>query len=76
MDDGDFNAERFRCIAIVLFQQRFHRLVVSPVDPGWGNWISTAHHTHGTWGLRYNQVVEDQAPTIQRVGLDEMADLA
>ena len=45
------------------------RIVVAPHDPGWGNWISTAHHTHGTWGLRYNQVVEDRPPTIDLVDL-------
>ncbi|MEM8706817.1 MAG: hypothetical protein AAGE98_10205 [Actinomycetota bacterium] len=45
------------------------RLVISPVDLGWGNWISTAHHDHGTWGLRYNQVVEDIAPTIEMIDL-------
>lgn len=43
------------------------KIIVSRTDPGWGNWISTAHHDHGTWGLRYNQVVEDIAPTIELV---------
>ena len=43
------------------------RIVVSRTDPGWGNWISTAHHDHGTWGLRYNQVVEDIPPTIELI---------
>ncbi|MEM9464001.1 MAG: DUF1214 domain-containing protein [Actinomycetota bacterium] len=52
------------------------RIVVSPVDPGWGNWISTAHHSHGTWGLRYNQVVEDLPPTIDRVALAALPGLA
>jgi len=46
------------------------RLVVGPVDLGWGNWISTAHHTHGTWGLRYNQVVDDIAPQIEMIDLE------
>ena len=40
------------------------RIIVAAEDPGFGNWIDTAEHRHGTWGLRYNQIVEDLAPTI------------
>lgn len=42
-------------------------LVIADSDPGFGNWIDTAYHRHGTWGLRYNQVAEDIAPTIHVV---------
>ena len=35
-------------------------LVVSPVDPGWGNWIDTTGHTSGTALLRW--VGSDQHP--------------
>ncbi len=52
------------------------RLVIAATDPGWGNWIDTAEHSHGTWGLRYNQVVEDIAPTITLVEANELAGLA
>jgi hypothetical protein len=39
------------------------RIIVSEADPGVGNWMDPAGHRHGTFGLRYNQVVEDRAPT-------------
>ena len=38
-----------------------------PHRSGLGQLISTAHHDHGTWGLRYNQVVEDIPPTIELI---------
>ncbi len=51
------------------------RLVVADADPGWGNWIDTAHHRHGTWGLRYNQAVEDIPPTVTVVDAAELASM-
>jgi hypothetical protein len=39
------------------------KIVVADTDPGYGNWITTGYHAHGTFGLRYNQVAEDIAPT-------------
>jgi hypothetical protein len=45
------------------------RIVVAAEDPGWGNWMDTAGHRHGTMGLRYNQVVADMAPTCEVVDL-------
>lgn len=47
-------------------------LLVADEDPGFGNWIDTAHHRHGTWGLRYNQVAEDLPPTIRVLPLNEL----
>ncbi|GJM37023.1 MAG: hypothetical protein DHS20C19_03900 [Acidimicrobiales bacterium] len=52
------------------------RLIIADEDPGFGNWIDTAHHRHGTWGLRYNQVVEDIAPTVSLVAVADLADWA
>ena len=47
-------------------------LIVADDDPGFGNWIDTADHRHGGWGLRYNQVVTDIAPTVDVVSLDDL----
>ncbi|MCY4192865.1 MAG: hypothetical protein OXF04_00990 [bacterium] len=41
------------------------RIIVADEDPGFANWIDTAHHRHGTMGLRYNQAVLDIAPTLR-----------
>ncbi len=49
------------------------RIVVADRDPGVGNWIDTAHHRHGTMGLRYNQAVDDIAPTCSVVEFTEVA---
>ena len=48
-------------------------IVVAPADPGFGNWIDTAGHRHGTFGIRYNQAVEDLPPTCGVVRLDNYA---
>ncbi len=48
-------------------------IVVAADDPGFGNWIDTAEHRHGGWGLRYNQVVEDVPPTVRVVAVSELA---
>lgn len=52
------------------------RLIVAAEDPGFGNWIDTADHLYGAWGLRYNQVVEDLAPTITIIDVDDIGDWA
>jgi hypothetical protein len=50
------------------------RLIIADEDPGFGNWIDTAAHRHGSWGLRYNQVVEDIPPTITIVDVADLAE--
>ncbi len=49
------------------------KLIIADDDPGFGTWIDTAYHRHGTFGLRYNQVVEDIAPTITIVNAADLA---
>lgn len=48
------------------------RLVIADEDPGFGNWIDTTGHRHGSWGLRYNQVVEDIPPTVTVVDVVDL----
>lgn len=45
-------------------------IVVSQRDPGFGNWMTTHGHTHGTIGLRWNQAEEDVEPTVRLINLD------
>ncbi|MEM7287776.1 MAG: DUF1214 domain-containing protein [Actinomycetota bacterium] len=49
------------------------RIIVASRDPGVGNWIDTCEHHHGGMGLRYNQVVEDLAPTCEVVAAESVA---
>jgi hypothetical protein len=49
------------------------RIVVAAEDPGLGNWIDSGGRHHGTMGLRYNQVVEDVAPTVRVMPLSELS---
>lgn len=51
------------------------RIIVADNDPGHSNWIDTAHHRHGTFGLRYNQVKTDIAPTVTVVASADLNDL-
>ena len=51
------------------------RIIVADEDPGFANWIDTAHHRHGTMGLRYNQVVEDIPPTLRVVDVVDLPSL-
>ena len=46
------------------------KIIVADTDPGYGNWITTGYHRHGTFGLRYNQVTEDIAPVCAVIDLD------
>ncbi len=48
------------------------RIIVADHDPGQGNWIDTAHHRHGTMGLRYNQVTTDVPPTLRVVDVSDL----
>ncbi|MGI9604212.1 MAG: hypothetical protein ACR2QE_20200 [Acidimicrobiales bacterium] len=48
------------------------RIIVADDDPGFGNWIHTGYHHHGTMGLRYNQVVTDLAPACTVVAVDDL----
>ena len=38
------------------------RIIVAARDPGFGNWMDPADHTHGAMGLRWNQATEDVTP--------------
>lgn len=49
------------------------RIICAASDPGVGNWMDTNQHRHGTFGLRYNQVVDDLAPTCTVVDLADLA---
>ena len=51
------------------------RLIVADEDPGFANWIDTAHRRHGTMGLRYNQVVEDIPPTLRVMDVADLPSL-
>ncbi|WP_419846470.1 hypothetical protein [Candidatus Poriferisocius sp.] len=51
------------------------RIIVADEDPGFANWIDTAHHRHGTMGMRYNQVVEDIPPTLRVMDVDDLESL-
>lgn len=51
------------------------RIIVADEDPGFANWIDTAHRRHGTMGLRYNQVVVDTPPAIQVVDVSDLPSL-
>lgn len=47
-------------------------LVVADRDPGIGNWIDTAGHSHGTMGLRWNMATDPPRPECRLVRLDEL----
>jgi hypothetical protein len=45
-------------------------LVLAPRDPGFGNWIDTAGHGHGTMLLRWTGATEHPVPATKLVALD------
>jgi hypothetical protein len=48
------------------------RIVVADRDPGFGNWMDTAGHRHGTMGLRWNQAASDVEPHCRVVRFDDL----
>jgi hypothetical protein len=48
-------------------------IIVSPRDPGWGNWIDTVGHRHGTLGLRWTRAIDPPKPTLRVVPFEEVA---
>ena len=48
-------------------------IIVSPRDPGWGNWIDTVGHRHGTLGLRWTRAIDPPKPSLRVLAFDEIA---
>ena len=48
------------------------RIIVARRDPGVGNWIDTAGHTHGTMGLRWNTAINPPRPDCRLVELSAL----
>jgi hypothetical protein len=48
-------------------------IIVSPRDPGWGNWIDTVGHRHGTLGLRWTRAIDPPKPDLRVVPFEEIA---
>jgi len=48
-------------------------IIVSPTDPGWGNWIDTVGHRHGTLGLRWTRAIDPPKPDLRVVPFEEIA---
>jgi hypothetical protein len=48
-------------------------IIVSPRDPGWGNWIDTVGHRHGTLALRWTRAIDPPKPSLRVVPLEEIA---
>jgi hypothetical protein len=42
-------------------------IIVSPEDPGHGNWIDTVGHRHGTLGMRFTGAVDPPKPRLRVV---------
>ncbi|MEZ5533543.1 MAG: DUF1214 domain-containing protein [Steroidobacteraceae bacterium] len=47
-------------------------IIVSHRDPGFGNWMDTAGHTHGTMGLRWNMAYDPPQPVCRVVRFDDL----
>ena len=47
-------------------------IIVAARDPGFGNWMDTAGHAHGTMGLRWNMAIDPPQPACRVVRLDEL----
>jgi hypothetical protein len=45
------------------------RIVIADRDPGFGNWMDTAGHRHGTMGLRWVRARSDIKPTTELLTL-------
>lgn len=45
------------------------RIVIADRDPGFGNWMNTAGHRHGTMGLRWVRAKSDVQPTTELLTL-------
>jgi hypothetical protein len=48
------------------------RIVVASRDPGVGNWLDTAGHTHGTMSLRWNNAIDPPRPLCRVVRLADL----
>jgi hypothetical protein len=48
-------------------------IIVSPRDPGWGNWMDTVGHRHGTLGMRFTRAVDPPKPSLRVVPFAELA---
>lgn len=46
--------------------------MISPVDPGIGNWMNTCGHRHGTLGLRWTRAIDPQKPKLRVVPIAEL----
>jgi hypothetical protein len=44
-------------------------IVVADRDPGFGNWMDTAGHQHGTMGLRWVRAAADVRPSTELITL-------
>ncbi len=47
-------------------------IVISPEDPGIGNWMNTVGHRHGTLGLRWTRAIDPQKPKLRVVPIAEL----
>lgn len=47
-------------------------IIVSPRDPGWGNWIDTVGHRHGTLGMRFTRAIDPPKPDLRIVKFSEI----
>lgn len=47
------------------------RIVIADRDPGFGNWMDTNGHPHGTMGLRWVRAAADVQPTVELMRLEE-----
>ncbi|MBW2362047.1 MAG: DUF1214 domain-containing protein [Deltaproteobacteria bacterium] len=48
-------------------------IIVSPRDPGWGNWIDTVGHRHGTLCWRWTRAIDPPKPSLRIAAFEEIA---
>ena len=48
------------------------RIIVASSDPGTGNWLDTAGHSHGTMALRWNHAIDPPRPACRIVRLADL----